>query len=234
LLVQFTGVFKNKEWRQLRGSLSLNYWLNVAGVSPYRFANDYLGDVVANSKLIYKWMDNKTWPTRNAALKVAGLWKTPACKQIPEALWFFDAFILFKNQPCPKHRVKALLESCYRQVEIHDKVKFQWQFPTSPNTITLVDEIHDTEALIQRNDFWGFFGIVTLVRDAEARRDYRAHVALCKGMYRALPAAVDVPWVTPSASLLRACVDELRRRVLLSAITALTEEELSVEAKRLK
>ncbi len=234
MLVQFAGIFQNREWRQLRGSLSLNYWLSVAGVSPYRFANDYLDDATANSKLIYKWMANKTWPTRNAALKVAGLGNPPARKRIPEALWFFDAFILFKNQPCPKRRVKALLESCCRQVEIHGKVKFQWQFPTSLNTITLVDEIHDTEALVQRKDFWGFFGIVALVRDAEARRDYRAHVARCKDMYRALPAAADVPWVTPSASLLRACADELRSRVLLSSATPLTEEELNAEAEWLK
>src|SRR5258707_11375577 len=68
-----TWRFRNREWRELRGELWLNFCLSTTGTNPYQFAKEYLGEVIAGAKLIYKWTAKEVRPTRKSASKAAGL-----------------------------------------------------------------------------------------------------------------------------------------------------------------
>lgn len=199
-----------QHWQRLRGDVWLAHCLRVTGLSPHAFAKDHLEEDGKASKLIYKWLSGSSSPTPASAAKVD--------PPVPGALWLYRVLELFESKPRSTRNVEAFLKTCCRKEDASTGLPgWIWTFPGQEET-THVTCRGDSSALVERGDLWGFLGIVALVREAEARSDSEAHLARSMDMYRALPAAIRTPCVTPSAQVLKDCVDSIRVRMPFSAI----------------
>ncbi len=215
----------NSEWRQLRGEIWWAYCLATSGVSAYKFADQYLGGPKAETKLVYKWQNKQNWPSRSTVQKICAAGTGDSKKALPEALWLFDAFGLLKNERCKKNQLKDFFDSCFKAAGKDDEEHRLWSFPDHSTNRTIVSSKSDIDPLVERSDFFGFLAIVALVREAESLHNFDAHLQRCKAMCQSFDAIAKLPWVQPSAALLKKSLDSITGRVLLTKINLLSEAE---------
>jgi len=197
---------RQSSWRRLRGAAWLDHALWIAGVDEKVFTERFIHRGRSASNLLAKWKSGATLPSRPSAIALE--------KSLPGTLGVFDLPLweLLADNPLPGSFVRGVL------AKLRTKVPYgwQWDFPGLPTRSPSLLP-NDSASLVSRGDIWGLTAIVGLVREAEAARNALSHVELSKDMFRALPSALKLPWMAPSADLLQGCVDRIRMREPLSA-----------------
>jgi hypothetical protein len=198
---------RRADWRRLRGELWLAHAIQKSGLDTDQFAARFVHRERSRSNLVTKWLDGRAIPNRLSALQLE--------KSLPGTLGVFDLpFLpLLANRSVSMRKLRMMVSSYRAQSGIHSS----WVFPDADHPRTAIFVEGDTSALLAREDVWGLFGIIALVREAEARGDGLSHMECCKDLYRALVPVVKIPWVRRSAPLLKSCVDAIRERVYLSS-----------------
>ncbi|WP_332940343.1 hypothetical protein [Lysobacter sp. CCNWLW3] len=135
-------------------------------------------------------------------------------RRVPGTSKYFQLpfYELMANEPTSVRHVRRIIDR-YRSRSTGGHV---WKFPDGAETFTMLRD--DTGPLVARGDIWGFFGIVALVKLAEANSDAIAHAERCKDLYRAMPAVLKAPWTAPARELLRQCVEGMQARMPLSLL----------------
>lgn len=135
-------------------------------------------------------------------------------KHVPGSLMYFQLpfYELMADDPRSVRHVRRVIDS-FRS---RSAGGYLWRFPSGTDTFTMFRD--DTGPLVARGDIWGFFGIVALVKLAEATADAIAHAERCKNLYRALPAVLKVPWAAPARDLFRQCLEGMQARMPLSLL----------------
>ncbi|WP_189442458.1 hypothetical protein [Rhodanobacter panaciterrae] len=171
------------------------------------FAERFVHRGRTESNLVTKWKAGSTLPSRSSAVMLE--------KHLPSTLHMFDLplYELLGDRALPAHQVEDVITSLRQKVDMG----WEWRFPGSPSGYYNALP-NDSSALASRGDLWGFIAIVALVRQAEIQGDELSHLLLSMDMYRALPAALKLPWIAPSTELLQECVNSVRRRMPISAV----------------
>lgn len=176
---------RHVEW--MRGIAWLIHALQVSGATPTEFAEAYVHRGRSDSGLMRKWLSGKSHPVRHSALQVE--------KLLPRTLWVFDLDIwgLLKNVPISNSAVERIIGLYSRES--------YWRFPedTGPRSSerSVLAEINDTQRLVYRGDFWGFFGALATARFYETTADDISYKSALMDTFRALPGALKEPWLRP-------------------------------------
>ncbi|CAD7736209.1 hypothetical protein LMG31886_35960 [Xanthomonas hydrangeae] len=202
-------------WRALRGSMWLDYCLSRSGVTPYRFAIDYMADDSADSRLVSKWLSGKASPTRASVLRVAGLpdrrHRAPA-KSIPNSIWLFDAASLLGPEAPTRKRVTALIDE---RLSKAGASFWRWNFPEEHAPFSYASTRYDTRELEARADIWGLLALVCLMWEAELLH-LTIHAELFKTANRMISAIIEPPWILPYRAAISSLIPSFRDRVLLT------------------
>ncbi|CAE6838026.1 hypothetical protein XAC301_37850 [Xanthomonas arboricola pv. corylina] len=203
-------------WRALRGSLWLDYCLSRSGVTPYRFAVDYMADDNADSRLVSKWLSGKASPTRASALRVAGLpdrrRREPA-KSLPNSIWLFDAASLLGPEAPTRKRVTALIDERLSKVGASS---WRWNFPDEDVPLSYASTRYDVVELEARADIWGLLALVCLMWEAELLHLGTIHAELFKAANRMVANTIKPPWALTYQAAISSLIPEFRGRVLLT------------------
>lgn len=201
--------------RRLRSVAWLDYALLRFELCPDKFAHKYVYRKRTRSNVVRKWFHGDTVATESSVRKVE--------KGLPGSAWAYDhpLFRLLENRPFSESQIRGLLAP-YRPKPMHPDDDYVWVFPDDEfrkeQYRGLTGHEFDTYALVERRDLWGFTAIVGVVRLAELSGNAGLHYECCRDMYRALPAALAVPWLRRHTELLKTCVELIRGRMLFSRI----------------
>ncbi len=205
-------------WRTLRGSMWLDYCLSKSGVTPYRFAIDYMADDSADSRLVSKWLSGKASPTRASVLRVAGLpdrrHRAPA-KSIPNSIWLFDAASLLGPRAPTRKRVAALIDCRLSRMEGGG---WMWSFPGEDGPFSGAATRYDTRELEARADIWGLLAVVCLMWEAELLHLASIHAELFQAANRIASTEIRADWAAPYQGCIRSLLPHFRERVLLTTL----------------
>lgn len=97
-------------------------------------------------------------------------------------------------------------------VTAHDGRLF-WRFPRERSSDVPLPLWDDSEALVDRGDFFGLLGLLALIREALARFDPHTLNICTHRLYRILPVVLRCPWVRPDVDLLLTCIETMLAEV---------------------
>lgn len=203
--------YREVDPRNLRSRAWLDHALLTCGLPLDEFAYTYVYRGRSRSNLVRKWFAGEAIATNYSVEQVE--------KHLPGSAWAYNhpLFTLIEDRALSKRQILKLLSPYLDSARGNI-----WAFPRDK---LLAHEYgrssvstYDTYSLVKRHDLWGFMAIVGLVRLAELSNNDLLHCECCCDMYRALPAALAVPWLSGHADLLTTCIQRIRRRVVVSQI----------------
>lgn len=172
----------------LRTKIWIDQIIDTSGFTTKQIQEKISGDSEPSSN-VSKWRRGERTVKDESVLKLE--------EQIPgsSGLYFSTKpiFELLEDKPLSTEKIDQILGK-YLPLDIWD----EYNFPDTMYGLTNAPSVeaaskHDLESLYRRNDFYGFMGVLYLLRTAEAENDLYGHLRSTKFAYMSLPALCRLP-----------------------------------------
>lgn len=211
----------DREVERMRGVAWLLNAVISSGLDIPEFTKAYVDRGRSVNGLMRKWMSGASHPVRHTAIQVERL--------LPDTLWVFDLDVwdLLKSVPIRPSAVERIISR-------HSDSNY-WSFPPgaspSPRGRQPIAEVMDTQRLVYRGDYWGFFGALAIARLHESSGDDAKYIYALKNTFRALPGALKEPWLRPLGEDLMDQLLRLKaRRIYMSLMFGVDERVIFNQA----